>query len=65
MLAVRVTSNSGVQSVVKVTNLSKETWKILRTFYFADALSTSTLRGLDNDWITNFLSPLQRKHPIT
>lgn len=66
----RITSNSTVYSGVYIkkdwavkwndTNLSKETWEILRTFYFTDALSTSTLRGLDYNWIAYSLCTLQR-----
>lgn len=47
------------------TDLSKETWKVFGAFDFTDSLPTSSLRGLDNDWIANFLSPLQGKTTLT
>lgn len=43
------------------TDLSKETWKILSAFNFPDTFSSASLRGLDDNWITNFLSSLQKK----
>lgn len=47
------------------TNLSKETWEILRIFYFPDALSPSSFGSLDDYWIANFLSSLPKTPQTT